>query len=95
VLVGGGANLKAIEDYAKEKLRLPVRVAKLSDFTGITDRVAKPEFATVLGLMLLDFEQLAPANQHSSSSKGAAASGQATLNKFMHQASALFKKFKS
>lgn len=56
VLVGGGALLAGIDTFAKDKLQLPARVAKLNGFTGVADKVNSPQYATVLGLMLIDFE---------------------------------------
>jgi cell division protein FtsA len=97
VLTGGGANLRGINDYAKSALALPARVAQFTGLTGISDKVAKPEFAVALGLMLLDFEQ---ENGASSGGRGrqqrkAAESGGKALQTFIQQAARLFKKFKS
>ncbi len=54
VLVGGGAQLSGIEEFAKNRLKLPARVAKPHGFAGLTDTVDSPKFATVIGLMLYD-----------------------------------------
>jgi cell division protein FtsA len=97
VLTGGGANLKGIADYAKEALRLPVRIGRLSGFTGIGDKVAGPEFAGSLGSMLLDFEQDS-ANTLSNGrglQKRTIESSTKLLNNVMRRTSTLFKKFKS
>ncbi len=56
VLTGGGANLKNLAHFVKDKLRLPVRIASLNGFSGMNDKIAKPEFAAALGLMLADLE---------------------------------------
>lgn len=56
ILTGGAANLKNIADFAKEQLGLAVRVGKPSGFGGVVDNITKPEFATAIGLMLLDAE---------------------------------------
>ncbi len=56
VLVGGGANLKGIAEFAKLHLQLPARIGKLSGFTGIADKLEDSSYATALGLMLLDSE---------------------------------------
>lgn len=56
VLVGGGANLKGIASVAKEKLRMSARIAKMDEFQDVSGTVHKPEFATALGLMLLDID---------------------------------------
>ena len=56
VLTGGTAQLKGIIDYAKESLGLAVRVGMASGYGGVADNIDKPQFATVLGLMLIDAE---------------------------------------
>jgi cell division protein FtsA len=56
VLTGGTANLKGIADYAKESLGLAVRIGVASGYGGVADGIDKPQFATVLGLMLIDAE---------------------------------------
>lgn len=56
VLTGGTAELKGIADYAKEVLGLAARVGINSGFGGVADNIDKPEFATALGLMLIDAE---------------------------------------
>ncbi len=54
VLCGGGAKLKAIEEFAKASLRLPARVGKPHGFSGIADKINDPAFAVALGLMVED-----------------------------------------
>lgn len=93
VLVGGGANLQNIVEYTKNKLRLPAHIAKRNDFTGITDKVTKPEFATVLGLMLFDLEQGAHHNKEHGLALGK--SDRAGLSNFLHRLSIMLKKFKA
>lgn len=56
VLTGGGANLPGLVDYAKKQLELAVRVGVPAGFGGVAESVEKPEFATAVGLMLLDTE---------------------------------------
>ena len=95
VLTGGGANLKQLAMYAKDKLRLPVRVAKFDGFSGMNDRIAKPEFAASLGLMMADFET-APVASGKHSPRGGGKSGGDTqsFGKLFKGASDLFKRFK-
>ena len=57
VLVGGGAKLKHIADYAKESLGLAARLGQPAGFGGVADDIDKSEFATAIGLMLIDAEQ--------------------------------------
>lgn len=56
VLTGGSARLKGIADYAKESLGLAARVGKATGFGGVADDIDKPQFATAVGLMLIDSE---------------------------------------
>lgn len=92
VLTGGGANMAHVAEYAKQKLRLPVRIAKLDGFGGMSDRVAHPEFAAALGLMLSDLESGdVPAAKNRGDQSGG--SGQ-KFTKLFKSAGDLFKKFK-
>jgi len=56
ILTGGSAKLKGIADYAKEALGLAVRVGEISDYGGVVDDIREPQFATAIGLMLIDAE---------------------------------------
>ncbi len=64
VLIGGGAGMKKIAEFAKEKLGLAARVGKVSGLGGAVDSIEQPEYAVAAGLMLIDSE-----NQSSNSSK--------------------------
>ena len=54
VLTGGSARLKGIVDYAKDYLGLAARVGKPSGYGGVADDIDQPQFATAIGLMLID-----------------------------------------
>lgn len=56
VLTGGGAQLKHIVDFTKANLQLAARLGKPTGFGGVADQVEEPQFATAIGLMLLDNE---------------------------------------
>jgi cell division protein FtsA len=58
IFCGGGANLAGIEELAKQKLRLPARVARPQGFSGIVDKINDPMYAVAIGLMIenLHFE---------------------------------------
>jgi cell division protein FtsA len=56
VLTGGSAQLKGISEYTKESLGLAARVGKATGFGGVADDIDKPQFATAVGLMLIDSE---------------------------------------
>jgi len=48
VLTGGGAKLSKIVELAKKELKLPCRIGKPSDFSGLDD----PGFSTICGLII-------------------------------------------
>jgi len=56
ILTGGTSQLKSITEYAKESLGLAARIGKASGFGEITENIDKPQFATAIGLMLIDSE---------------------------------------
>lgn len=70
VLTGGTAKMKNIADYAKQSLGLAARVAKPSGFGGVTDNISTPEFATAIGLMLVDSQGDFGGNSGGSGSSG-------------------------
>jgi len=53
VLCGGGVLLPGTVDLAKKILRLPVQIGYPKPLGGILDQVDTPQFATVIGLLLL------------------------------------------
>jgi cell division protein FtsA len=53
ILTGGGALLPGAIDLAKKILRLPVQIGYPKPLGGILDQVDTPQFATVVGLLLL------------------------------------------
>lgn len=53
-LTGGTAHLPGIEVVAREELALSSRIAFPKELGGLKEKVARPEYATVTGLMLLD-----------------------------------------
>ncbi|MDR2063379.1 MAG: cell division protein FtsA [Candidatus Nomurabacteria bacterium] len=54
VLVGGGAKLRDIDVYAKTRLELAVKIGTPMGLSGTLGAVAKPEFATAIGLAFED-----------------------------------------
>lgn len=54
VIVGQTAKLPGIAEYAKEKLQLPARVGKIKGVNGLIDTINTAEYATCVGLMMLD-----------------------------------------
>jgi cell division protein FtsA len=54
VIVGGTAKLPGIAEFAKEKLQLAARVAKIQPLAGLIDTVQDPQYVAAVGLMILD-----------------------------------------
>lgn len=54
VLTGGTARIKGISEYAKERLGLAAKVGKSSGYGGVAENIEEPQFATAVGLMLID-----------------------------------------
>ena len=57
VLSGGGSNLPGFAALVKEKLGLPVRVARPTHIQGMIDTVSDPSFTVALGLVLWGVDQ--------------------------------------
>ena len=62
VLVGGSSAMPHLVEYVKNRLGVAARLGKTSGFAGITDAVEGPEFATALGLMLIDSQSFDTSN---------------------------------
>jgi cell division protein FtsA len=56
VLTGGTANLKGIVEYAKTALGLAAKKGAASGYAGVGEHLDEPQFATAVGLMLIDAE---------------------------------------
>ena len=54
VLVGGGAKLPGIAEFAREQLQLPARVGSLLPIGGLSDISEDTAYIPCIGLMLLD-----------------------------------------
>lgn len=54
IITGGTAQLKGLDSYAKEALQLAVKIGKSEGFGGVAENISNPQYATVVGLMLLD-----------------------------------------
>lgn len=72
VLTGGGANLRGLVQYAKNQLQLAASVGKPSGFGGVADSIETPQFATAVGLLLLDNEGATGSGPLASAEKKAA-----------------------
>lgn len=96
VLTGGTANMKHMAEYAKDKLGLAVRVGKPKGFGGVSDGIEQPEYAGVVGLMLLDAENGNPNRGKAGSPKrkGSSENAKKSLKKASGVLSTFLGKFK-
>ncbi len=70
VLTGGSAKLKGIAEYAKAKLGLAARVGKSAGYGGVAEHIEEPQFATAVGLMLLDASGSSLSQSHKTTGGG-------------------------
>jgi len=84
ILTGGTAQLNGIADYAKEALGLAARVGVAAGFGGVADGIDKPQFATAVGLMLIDADAGSISKQNGKfSGKNAIAGGANMFSKLI------------
>jgi cell division protein FtsA len=91
VLTGGSAKIKGIAEYTKEKLGLAARVGKPFGFGGVAENIEEPQFATAVGLMLVDSEGAVAKQSGRASGDGS----KAALKKASGALSSFFGKFKA
>ena len=58
ILTGGGAKMRDIEVFAKQALEASVKIGIPQGLGGVSESVAKPEYAVAVGLALLAAEDL-------------------------------------
>jgi cell division protein FtsA len=86
VLTGGSAMLKGLSEYAKDNLGLAARKGKATGFGGVADNIDKPQFATAVGLMLIDSETTNnPTVSKKFSGKNALSGGANALSKILNR----------
>lgn len=83
VLTGGSTQLKGIVEYAKEYLGLAARVGKTSGYGGVADDIEKPQFATAVGLMLIDGENENITQTHKKKSGNSLSNAGGIIARFM------------
>ena len=54
VLVGGGAKVKDLVEFAKNSLGVAAKLGVPAGYAGVSDEANGPEFAAAIGLMLID-----------------------------------------
>ena len=83
VIVGGGANLKHLVEYAKHSLELAVKKGVPKGFGGVADQLENPRFAAAVGLMFSDMQQPSHGGQGGSQrAKGSAKQATSAITKF-------------
>lgn len=87
VLTGGTAKMKGIAEYTKEKLGLAARIGRASGYGGVAEHIEEPQFAAVMGLMLLDVQAISQTPSHSGyvhkASKSAVKNAGGVISKFL------------
>jgi cell division protein FtsA len=91
ILTGGSAQIKGIADYAKEALHLAAKIGHGEGFGGVAEHITAPQYATVLGLMLLDLEGVPSHASHDREEGGTGLS----IGKFATPIKSLINKFRS
>lgn len=68
IITGGTAQIEGIDEYAKEALHISAKIGHGQSYSGVAEHIAKPQYATVLGLMLLDLDghHVGYSSQHAS-----------------------------
>ena len=56
IIVGGGAQMNGVVEFAKNRLKLPAHVGIPEYVDGVVDQLASPQYATAVGLCLLGFD---------------------------------------
>ena len=54
IFTGGSSQIAGLDEFAKEALQLPSRIGSIQEVGGLSDPSLNAEFATPIGLMLLD-----------------------------------------
>ena len=70
VLTGGGANLRKINEFAKNYLELASQVADLNKINSAAGKITKPELSAAIGLMMLDINYTDSGQGNSSKGEG-------------------------
>lgn len=53
VLVGGGARLKGVSEFAKNALEASIKIGVPTGLGGVADAIEKPEYAAAVGLVMM------------------------------------------
>ena len=77
VLTGGTAKMKNMVEYSKQTLGLAARLGAAKGYGGVAEHMDEPQFATAIGLMLIDSVSLPQTKNKKSTHGGAKAAGSA------------------
>ena len=94
VLVGGGAQLKQIAEFAKKHLGLAARIGKTTGYGGVVENIEQPQFAAAVGLMMMDAQGEAT-YENSSRKHNAVHSGKKAMKSAGGMLTNLFDRFKA
>lgn len=96
VLTGGTAKLKGIAEFAKKELGLAAKIGTPKGYGGVADNIEGPEYATVIGLMLIDVTAGAQPGAHGGrgAARKSAEKGTQAIKKAGGFLSGIFDKFK-
>ena len=74
-MVGGGSQLKDIVEFTKDFLKLAVKIGQPVIHSSVADDIEPSEYATAIGLMLVDSENSSRGSGSSGKKKIASAKG--------------------
>jgi cell division protein FtsA len=84
VLTGGSAKIKGMAEFAKTKLGLAARIGKSSGYGGVAENIEEPQYASVVGLMLLDAQGTSqPAGGHKTAGGKNLKNASGAISKFL------------
>ncbi len=94
VLTGGTSKMKNIIEYTKQTLGLAARLGAAKGYGGVAEHIDEPQFATAVGLMLIDSVSL-PAGKSSKGGHSASKSAGAAVKNAGGFLSGLLGRFKA
>lgn len=85
VLTGGTAQLKGMAEFAKTALGLAAKVGVPTGYAGVADDINKPQYATAVGLMLIDSEMTSAPQSGKISGKSVFVGGVGFISKLLNR----------
>ena len=97
ILTGGGAKMRDIDLFAKEALEAAVKIGIPVALGGVSESIAKPEFAVAVGLALIAAESgdmvVTPGKKSKKTSKKSGGTGSASGSNPFSLIKKIFSKF--